>query len=518
MAGPGGREVGRVSVKVLPDTSTFARSLERYLERVERRLRVELPVSLNAADVAQTEAKLAVLSRDRTVELDVDTTAIDRIGKAFDKVGAGGGRGGFGIGFLSPGVIAAITVAIAGLIAIGPALLTSVAAPLAAVAVGFEGIKRAAENLALPFQVMQTTVSNVFEKGLTPVFQNLEKLMPTLTEGFVQMADALILIADVVVDRLTSSGGLTSIANTFTAISDALTLLAPAIGTFVDSVLLLAERGAESFERFAPLLAAVFERFGAILDFLDRTGLLSDAMDALALAIIAVVAALGAIVLIVVIVAGAFARVVKLAVGMPGRIRGALSSLGGIIAGIFQAAVTRARAIFTAGFNAVVSFLRGIPGRIRGAFGNAGAILSGIARAIVNGFRNAFGRAWDAAMRWVKGKIAGLGRAAKIILGIGSPSKVFMSIGDDVGRGFQLGIEKSMGDVGDMIQRLVDGTIPTASVALAAGVNFPPVTERTLEASLVGARVEMGQDGFGRFVDGRIVVRDRQQAQRVRFG
>ncbi|MFF2808643.1 hypothetical protein ACFVT2_16000 [Streptomyces sp. NPDC058000] len=42
MAGPGDREVGRLSIRVLPDTSNFAVSLQRYLDRIERRARVQV--------------------------------------------------------------------------------------------------------------------------------------------------------------------------------------------------------------------------------------------------------------------------------------------------------------------------------------------------------------------------------------------------------------------------------------------------------------------------------------------
>ncbi len=42
--GPGGREVGRLSVRVLPDTRRFGISLQRYLDRVERRSEVRVQV------------------------------------------------------------------------------------------------------------------------------------------------------------------------------------------------------------------------------------------------------------------------------------------------------------------------------------------------------------------------------------------------------------------------------------------------------------------------------------------
>lgn len=51
MTSPGAVERARVGVRALPDTSVFARSLERYLQRVERTLRIELPVVLDDSDV-----------------------------------------------------------------------------------------------------------------------------------------------------------------------------------------------------------------------------------------------------------------------------------------------------------------------------------------------------------------------------------------------------------------------------------------------------------------------------------
>ncbi|MGW2089676.1 phage tail protein [Streptomyces sp. NPDC001880] len=40
--GPGGREIARLAARVLPDTSTFATSLQRYLDRIEQRARVQV--------------------------------------------------------------------------------------------------------------------------------------------------------------------------------------------------------------------------------------------------------------------------------------------------------------------------------------------------------------------------------------------------------------------------------------------------------------------------------------------
>ena len=49
MAGPGGVEVGRAALRVLPDLSQFTRSLERFIKRIERQVVVELPTTADAS-------------------------------------------------------------------------------------------------------------------------------------------------------------------------------------------------------------------------------------------------------------------------------------------------------------------------------------------------------------------------------------------------------------------------------------------------------------------------------------
>lgn len=54
--GPGGREVGRVSIRVVPDTSRFRSSLRRQLEQATAGFRAEVPVRVDVKD-AQAAAK-----------------------------------------------------------------------------------------------------------------------------------------------------------------------------------------------------------------------------------------------------------------------------------------------------------------------------------------------------------------------------------------------------------------------------------------------------------------------------
>lgn len=63
MAGPGGREVGRVSIRVLPDTSQFGARLRAALEKIERRMQVRIPVELDTSGLTREAATAAAAAR-----------------------------------------------------------------------------------------------------------------------------------------------------------------------------------------------------------------------------------------------------------------------------------------------------------------------------------------------------------------------------------------------------------------------------------------------------------------------
>src|SRR5690606_37043907 len=84
---------------------------------------------------------------------------------------------------------------VAGLLAGLPSLLLAAGAAAGAVALGWDGIKKAAQTLKPEFDALKKTMSDTFEKGLTPVFQQLKQLFPTLQTGLKQVAEGLIPLA-----------------------------------------------------------------------------------------------------------------------------------------------------------------------------------------------------------------------------------------------------------------------------------------------------------------------------------
>ena len=61
MPGPGGKEVGAVTIRVSPDTSKFRRELERELKGIAKEVTVTIPVKLDAKGV---KAQLAAIKKD----------------------------------------------------------------------------------------------------------------------------------------------------------------------------------------------------------------------------------------------------------------------------------------------------------------------------------------------------------------------------------------------------------------------------------------------------------------------
>jgi phage-related protein len=121
------------------------------------------------------------------------------------------------------------------------------------------------------------------------------------------------------------------------------------------------------------------------------------------------------------------------------------------------------RQAIVASFFAIVSFAASIAGRIRSAIGNVGSILYSVGQSIVRGLLNGIVSAWH----WVTDKlhdlVGGLSKAAKKVLGIHSPSRVFAEIGKNIGAGLAGGIEGMRSTVASASIRLADAARGGAS-------------------------------------------------------
>lgn len=138
--------------------------------------------------------------------------------------------------------------------------------------------------------------------------------------------------------------------------------------------------------------------------------------------------------------------------GIPGRIRGFFAGIGAFFTGL-ASTVTGAFASWAGRIAGTVS---GIPGQIVGFFsglpGQFAGIGANIISALAGGIQSMAGRVAESARSVVGNAIS----SAKSALGISSPSKVFLAIGRDVGRGFVKGIAGSKADVVRVMNKLFD--------------------------------------------------------------
>lgn len=339
MAGPGGTEVGRVSVKVVPDTDDFRRELRRELKDVEKTEKVNIPVEVDTAqamaEIEKIKAELASI-RDQTVRIRIDQqqaiskltkdlnasfTSATKLGNAlrgvfgkrernelnlFQRVAQTGLTGfakvadvainaasklgetlgdfltkavsstGQGIASMVTAMIAWIPIlsVIGGLVMfIGgalaaafvglPVVITALAAPIAAVVLGLDGIKKAAKQLTPAIDAIKNRLSDTFEKTLTPVFRNLGKLMPALSDGLNVVAISLSKIVKGFVDFASSEHGIRLVREALEGVSRFLDAIQPGLQSVFEMFLDIAGtvRFFDQLGNTVDLLAKRFSRF-----------------------------------------------------------------------------------------------------------------------------------------------------------------------------------------------------------------------------------------------------------------
>ena len=401
MTGPGGKETGRVSVKVVPDMSGFAKKVKAYLRKLDKELEVRVKVKVDdktvkdavknvAKDVQQAFGKndgfdLSNLFKDmdlgpterafariamglgsmadragrlkksigesvdamkgfgratlnvrrhvfglgpvfrglaggvrrirsdglyrtfiRTSDAAINLTknvtkvgkSVSRLGlkgalapitgavRGFAKLAAGAGKAAGSILGMSRallitvgvlGIAAPLVGLIAGLLAGLPSLAVAGGAAIAAIALGFDGIKKAAKVLKPEVEKLKASLSATFEKGLTPVFKQLAKVFPVLEKGLNQVAVGLISMAQGFTDVVTSSEGLSQIKQTLANTGQFFKDLTPFVKDFTGAFLTLATEGSKSFDILSGTLNKFAADFKAMVNRVAADGTLREA-------------------------------------------------------------------------------------------------------------------------------------------------------------------------------------------------------------------------------------------------
>ena len=223
---------------------------------------------------------------------------IPRIGSAFQNAGkkANGFFKNFRQKYFQPDstigfIVAAIMAAIApvaglvgSLMAGLPTLLAAVGAAALVVALGFDGIKAAAEPLISALAPLKESLSGIFEEALTPQFEKLAGVIPLVTPALESIATGLTVMSGAFVDAFTSTDNVAKFNTFLGRTADLFAGMAPGVASFTDGFLTMFEGASRGF----PAMAAVFNGFSDLfskdMSRLVDTGQMQAAMESLAVA------------------------------------------------------------------------------------------------------------------------------------------------------------------------------------------------------------------------------------------
>lgn len=375
---PGGQEVGRVAIRVMPDTSRFSKELRAKLESIERKEEVHIrakldttrlesqlkaltskiatsvgnikltkPVtevvkqtraaSIEAASVRShwrvTREHLLVVARslrDITVSAKAFGTEVRRIGRdsagigrtfrrlrqsfarfisnAGDSLGDGlssafsalaaGAKGaatamaasassGVGLAAVAALVVVAVETLAGTLLATAgamgaafaglPVVVAGLLGPVAAVAVGFDGIKKAASALSGQLDHLKATVSATFERSLAPAVSKVGKTFPILERGLSKVALAMSAVADQFATVLSSERGMVNLGNAFSGIATLVKRASIGLRNFFETMLEIAGNTG-LYKILGETISGVFIRISSWMRRIESDGRLTTAL------------------------------------------------------------------------------------------------------------------------------------------------------------------------------------------------------------------------------------------------
>jgi phage-related minor tail protein len=144
-----------------------------------------------------------------------------------------------------------------------------------------------------------------------------------------------------------------------------------------------------------------------------------------------------------------------------------------------------------------VQWFQSLPRLIGEALSGAGSWLYSVGRNVIQGFVNGITSMVRSIYTAITDTVGGAIDWAKDLLGIQSPSKVFQEIGEYTSQGFARGIESEYG----MVRSAASGMAGAA----AEGVSF--------DGARIDGLLEIGGDGLGRIIDGRMYAHQSAQNQ-----
>ncbi|CPU26750.1 Phage-related protein [Mycobacteroides abscessus] len=295
------REVGRISVRVVPDTDGFRRALKRQLEAITKGLEAKVDVDpdlkgfrqkVNAATKGLDHAKVKVdvdknseilrkngfHTADETIKLKLDpkfdymlrqrlkkmdavkvpvepdvktfrtrfATMMSKLKNRLSEIeppsfGSGINATGYALIASTISLLSPVIIGLLGALTTGllalPGIITAIVTPIGALVLGLDGLKKAAGVLEKPFKELRDTMSAKVEEQFTPVFEKLKDIFPTLKSALPSVTQGLADMAKSFADVLIDPANLAKLDQTIRNIASGLTAAAPGIRDFTQGFL-----------------------------------------------------------------------------------------------------------------------------------------------------------------------------------------------------------------------------------------------------------------------------------------
>lgn len=161
----------------------------------------------------------------------------------------------------------------------------------------------------------------------------------------------------------------------------------------------------------------------------------------------------------------------------------------GAIPGIISGALGRMRDAAAEAFNRLLDLVRELPGRIVGALGSLGNLLYGVGRDLVNGMINGIRSAIGSLASTAASMANEALKAAKAAIGAKSPSREMMRVGEDFGEGFVIGIDSMLRKATQVSAELASQAVDASRSTLAPSDNATYRMNETLN--------RLTRDGLG---------------------
>ncbi|QJD50230.1 tape measure protein [Mycobacterium phage Iwokeuplikedis] len=283
-----GVEVARISVKVSPDTREFRRELKNDLEKIEESVKAKIDVEPNMGNFRkEVSSKTKGMRTSVKVDADVDRSFFGRITNMLNKVkGPSFGSGVNPMGYAVAGVaLLAAAAPVVGIITTAllalPGIIALIATPIAALTLGMDGLKKAAEVLKAPFEDLKTTMSAKVQEQFTPVFEKLGQIMPSLKSTLPTVTQGLADMFQGFTNAVTDPANMVKIESTIRNIGKALSDSGPGIQSFTNGLINLANKLSEKFPGLTEWFNNAGNSFDKWVSKIIDDGTLDTAFDGL---------------------------------------------------------------------------------------------------------------------------------------------------------------------------------------------------------------------------------------------